>query len=198
MKPAKSTPTTTPAQPVQKKSNFLWWVLGIGGGLAAWLIFSSFKSVTSIDTTIPTPGSGLPPCKDDYDCLRGYWSWELLNTEAKRKAIAGRAKAAGKTVMAQAFDEAQASMSGTATNLSTWETEVSSLIAQWKANTAQVKYITDKAATNGISAEKQYRADAVWSIIWSLSDKAEKSNAGSTSTNTAVDGFGYRKQVNVL
>jgi len=177
-----------------KKSNVLWWVLGIGGSLAAWLLFSSFKAA---ETALPGSNTGilLPPCGDDYNCSRGYWSWELLNTEQKRQDIALRASQGGKTVMQQAFDEAVQSMSGSMVNLSTYQGEVNAIIASIGGSASWLKAVQDKAVINKISLDQQLRDDAVWTLIFNLSDRAAKSTV-STST-AAVSGLG-NSAINLL
>ena len=177
-----------------KKSNVLWWVLGIGGSLAAWLLFSSFKAS---DPTLPdgNTGSLLPPCADDYNCSRGYWSWELLNTDQKRRDIALRATQGGKTVMQQAFDEAVQSMSGTMVNFSVYQGEVNAIIASIGGSASWLKLVKEKAVTNNVSLDQQLRDDAVWTLIFNLSDRATKSTV--SASTAAVNGLG-NKTINLL
>jgi len=180
-----STPAGT-SKSSKKGNNMLWWILGIGGGLAAWLLFSSFKS-TATQETIQDPDSNLSKCNDDYNCSRGYWAWELLKDDQKRKDIASRSVTTGKSVLQQALDEAQDKMvSDTKINLSQFEAQISTIISKWKSVASQVSVMSDKALQNGVSLAQQYRDDAIWSLLTTLSDLAAKYVGNSRSDPPAT------------
>jgi hypothetical protein len=160
-----------PPKPVRKNNKILWWMLGIGGGLAMWLLFSSFKKSGG---TTDLPGGNQ--CSG-WLFTRGYWAWELLNTAQKRSDLAARAKSAGVSVLQQAYNEAEAKMDQTPINMSGYENEVAKTIQNINGSPSWLKMVQDKAVTNGVSLQQQLCDDAVWTVVSVLSDKAKLNSA---------------------
>ncbi len=186
-------------KPVRKGNKLLWWMIGIGGGLAMWLMFSSFKK--SDDGSGPPSPTGGGQCSG-WLFTRGYWAWELMNTHQKRIDMAARAKSAGVSVLQQAYNEAETRMSETPANMSAYEKEVTATIQNINNSPSWLKMVQEKATANGVSLQQQLCDDAVWTVVSVLSDKA-KLNASAVSNNTtkvktsATGGLGFAP-VNVL
>jgi len=66
---------------MKKKNSYLPWILG-GAALAAFFVFSAFKSST--DTAVSS-------CESNQNCLKGYWKWQIIKgwyTDTVTKAAA--------------------------------------------------------------------------------------------------------------
>ena len=206
-RPMRSTNRNTRMAVPPKKGNWIWWVAGIGGGLAMWIIFSSFKSDNQQgngNTETPPINDGsetvqpLTQCINDWGCKRGYWAWQILRSTAGRKVNADKAKASGKTNLEQALITAETYISDpnrTYADMSIWETTVSKKMDEIRGNAQWMANVQQKANNKKLSVEKQIRDDATMSIIEVLA-KIEvpiltATNTGSNGNNQGnMNGFG--------
>ena len=174
--------SSSPPVIIQQKSNntLLYVILGLGAAVGAWFLFSGFKKADEPAAIVPAPGSATPGdypiCKKDGGCLKGYYVWDQLNTDAKLTSIASSARALKLSVATLADQRANTAMDNNSStgNMVAWEKAINAYIVRIKMTPTWVAEIKDKATSNDVSYEKQLRDDAIHQIIWTLTEKADK------------------------